>query len=102
MLAVLEAIDVSQRSAAVQDAHRRHTGYFRNNVHRMDYPTYVANGWQIGSGPVERACGTVVGDRPKDSGMRWSEPGSNAVCHARSLFNSEPCQWEAFWKVHPN
>jgi hypothetical protein len=34
--------------------------------------------------------------------MRWSEPGSNAVCHARALFNSEPCQWEAFWKVHPN
>jgi hypothetical protein len=102
VLAVLEAIDVSRRTAAVQEAHRQHTGYFRNNVHRMDYPTYIANGWQIGSGPVESACGTVIGDRLKGSGMRWSEPGSNAVCHARALFNSEPCQWEAFWKVHPN
>lgn len=102
VLAVLEAIDVADRSAAVQDAHRRHTGYFRHNVHRMDYPTYVANGWQIGSGPVESACGTVIGDRLKGSGMRWGEPGSNTTSHLRALFLSEPCQWAAFWKDHPN
>ena len=29
----------------------------------MDYPRYVANGWQIGSGPVESACKTVVANR---------------------------------------
>lgn len=102
VFAELESLDVSGRSAAVQEEHRRHVGYFRNNVHRMDYPTYVANGWQIGSGPVESACGTVVGDRLKASGMRWSKPGSNAVCHLRALYLSEPCQWEAFWKDHPN
>lgn len=102
VLAVLEAIDVSSRSPAVQEAHRRHTGYFRNNAHRMDYPTYVANGWQIGSGPVESACGTVVGDRLKGSGMRWSEPGSHHVAQLRSLFLSEKSQWESFWKDYPN
>jgi hypothetical protein len=102
VLAELEALDVSSRSAAVQEEHRRHVGYFRNNVHRMDYPTYVASGWQIGSGPVESACGTVVGDRLKGSGMRWGKPGSDAVCHLRALFLSEPSQWEAFWKSHPN
>jgi hypothetical protein len=32
--------------------------YFENNVHRMDYPTYVANGWSIGSGAAESACKT--------------------------------------------
>jgi hypothetical protein len=90
VLAVLEALDVSGRSAAVQEAHRRHTGYFRNNVHRMDYPTYIANGWQIGSWPVESACGTVIGDRLKGSGMRWSEPGSNAVCHAAPYSTASP------------
>jgi hypothetical protein len=36
-------------------------GYFKNNVHRMDYPRYVANGWCIGSGAMESACKTVVG-----------------------------------------
>ncbi|MSU80621.1 MAG: ISKra4 family transposase, partial [Gemmataceae bacterium] len=36
-------------------------GYFKNNVHRMDYPRYLANGWFIGSGAMESACKTVVG-----------------------------------------
>ena len=73
-------------------------GYFRNQAHRMDYPTYDANGWQIGSGAVESACKTVVGQRLKGSGMRWGEPGSHAVCHVRALYRSEPSQWIAFWK----
>ena len=48
-------------------------GYFRNQVDRMDYPTDEANGWFIGSGAVESACKTVVGQRLKGSGMRWGE-----------------------------
>jgi hypothetical protein len=73
-------------------------GYFRNQVHRMDYPTYEANGWYIGSGAVESACKTVVGQRLKGAGMRWSEDGAHAVCHARALYRSEPGQWTAFWQ----
>lgn len=64
-------------------------GYFGNQVHRMDYPTYEANGWFIGSGAVESACKTVVGQRLKGSGMRWSEAGAHAVCHVRALYRSE-------------
>ena len=73
-------------------------GYFRNQVHRMDYPTYEANGWYIGSGAVESACKTVVGARLKGSGMRWSEPGAHAVCHVRALYRSEHSQWIDFWQ----
>jgi len=73
-------------------------GYFRNQVHRMDYPTYDANGWFIGSGAVESACKTVVGSRMKGAGMRWSESGAHAVCHVRALYRSEPGQWTAFWQ----
>lgn len=72
--------------------------YFRNQVHRMDYPTYEANGWYIGSGAVESACKTVVGQRLKGAGMRWSEAGGHAVCHVRALYRSEPSQWIAFWQ----
>lgn len=72
--------------------------YFSNNVHRMDYPTYVANGWFIGSGAVESACKTVVGQRLKLAGMRWREDGTDAMCHLRALFRSEPRQWQAFWQ----
>ena len=44
--------------------------YFENQSHRMDYPDYVAKGWAIGSGPVESACKTVIGQRMKGAGMR--------------------------------
>jgi len=73
-------------------------GYFRNQVERMDYPEYEANGRYIGSGAVESACKTVVGQRLKGSGMRWSEDGAHAVCHVRALYRSEPSQWDAFWR----
>jgi hypothetical protein len=73
-------------------------GYLRNQVERMDYPTYEANGWFIGSGAVESACKTVVGQRLKGSGMRWSEAGAHAVCHVRALYRSESSQWTDFWR----
>lgn len=73
-------------------------GYFRNQVHRMDYPAYESNGWFIGSGAVESGCKTVVNARLKGAGMRWSEPGSHALCHVRALYRSEKGQWDAFWE----
>jgi hypothetical protein len=97
VLAELGAIDVSDRSEAVREAHRVLLVYFGNQVHRMDYPGYRARGWLIGSGPVEAACKQVVGQRLKGSGMRWSEAGADAVCHLRALFRSEKGQWDAYW-----
>ena len=76
---------------------RRCEEYFENNVHRMEYPEYQAEGWQIGSGVVESACKTVVGQRLKGAGMRWGEAGAHALCHVRALYRSEKGQWEAFW-----
>lgn len=97
VLAELRQIDVSVRSEAVQEAHRVLRVYFTNQVHRMDYPSYRAKGWLIGSGPVEAACKQVVGQRMKGSGMRWGESGADAVCHLRALFRSEKTQWDAYW-----
>lgn len=76
--------------------------YFGNNVHRMDYPHYVKQGWQIGSGPIESACKTVVGQRLKQAGMRWRENGTDNVCHLRALYRSEKDQWDAFWERKVN
>ena len=97
--ATLEALDVSGRSAAVREAHRRETNYFRNHEHKMNYPDYLSQGWAIGSGPVESACKTVVNNRLNGSGMRWGSDGSNALCHLRALFLSERNQWESFWQL---
>jgi hypothetical protein len=98
----LETLDVSSASAEVRETHRCTVQYFRNHEHRMDYPRYVRNGWQIGSGPVESACKTVVGNRLKGGGMRWGEGGSDAVCHLRGLYLSEPACWDSFWNPPPN
>jgi hypothetical protein len=72
--------------------------YLEGHVHRMEYPEYLARGWCIGSGAVESACKTVVGQRLKLAGMRWGDEGANAVCHLRALYRSEKGQWEAFWQ----
>ena len=98
----LEALDPNGRGPAAREALTDHTRYFRNHAHRMDYPRYVRNGWQIGSGPVESACKVVVAERLKLGGMRWGLDGANALCHLRALFLSQPGQWDAFWQDHPN
>jgi hypothetical protein len=73
---------------------------FSNQARRMDYPTRLAKGGRIGSGPVESACKTVVGQRLKRAGMRWGEDGADAVCQLCALFRSESSHWEAFWQRH--
>ncbi len=86
------------QSATLEGATGNDAGYFTNNVHRMEYPEYQARGWQIGSGVVESACKTVVGQRLKGAGMRWSEAGARA-CHVPvHLYRSEKGQWDAFWQ----
>ena len=99
---MLQALDVSEYSPAQQTAHAECLRYFQNHQHKMDYPRYISNGWQIGSGPVESACKLVVGSRLKQSGMRWSEAGSDAVCHLPALYLSQRGCWEAYWKTYPN
>jgi hypothetical protein len=90
------------RKKSVQAKHAEVLNYLTNNLHRMDYPHYLANGWMIGSGAVESACKTVVGQRLKQAGMRWREYGTHSMCHLRALFKSEPSQWQAFWRRQIN
>jgi len=88
----------ARKSAAWRAQWQRVQDYFGNNVHRMEYPEYLAEGWHIGSGAVESACKTVVGQRLKGAGKRWGAEGAHEVCHVRALYRSEAGQWEAFWK----
>jgi len=90
------------RKRAVQAKHAEVVNYLTNNLHRMDYPRYLANGWMIGSGAVESACKTVVGQRLKQAGMRWRPYGADSMCQVRALFKSEPSQWQAFWQRRIN
>lgn len=93
----LKALDLSNASTTVLKSHQELLGYLSSNIHRTDYPRYIANGWQIGSGTIESACKTVVGQRLKGAGMRWRERGTTAVCQLRALFKSSAPVWEAYW-----
>jgi len=97
VLAELDRLDRAAWSAEMQEAWRKETGYFRNNVHRMDYPRYRAQGWRIGSGPIEAACKTVIGARMKGTGMRWKPPATDAVATLRAAYLSHPQRWDDFW-----
>lgn len=96
LAAVLREEDWPRR-AGLREAVAEVVGYLERHAHRMEYPEYLAQGWCIGSGAVESACKTVVGQRLKLAGMRWGEDGAHALCHLRALYRSDKGQWEAFW-----
>lgn len=101
--AVLEGLrGLEVRGRVAQDVLADVTRYFANQSHRMDYPRYVAQGWEIGSGPVESACKTVIGQRLKGAGMRWGTDGADSVSHLRALFKSGDRQWDAYWQPSNN
>jgi hypothetical protein len=68
-----------------REVRRKNLAYFKNNKERMRYATYKLQGYHIGSGLVESACKTVVGQRMKQSGMHWSEQGAEAILSLRAL-----------------
>ena len=84
------------RRHAGDQAADRCAGYVENNRSRMRYPAYRERGLLIGSGMVESSCRTLVGERLKCAGMRWSKAGANDVMALRSCVRSE--LYDDFWR----
>jgi len=97
LLTYLRAMELPpQTSAEVREELRKLIGFFDNNRHRTDYPTYRQKGWDIGSGPTEAGC-KIIGERLKGSGMRWVEDGAATVAALRALYVSGGTLWDGFW-----
>lgn len=75
-------------------------GYFVRNIPRMQYGTFRAAGYFIGSGVVEAGCKTVIGGRCKQSGMFWSESGAENILALRCIHSSR--RLDDFWKHRLN
>lgn len=71
--------------------------YFRSMRHGMMYQAFKEADLPIGSGVVEAACKTVVGERLKQSGMRWTKRGGQAILTLRSMIQSD--RWESAWQI---
>ena len=82
---IVKAADRHIGQKGARDAQRAQSevGYFQKNKARMRYGLFRSQGLFIGSGVVEAGCKTVVGQRAKQSGMRWSESGVLNVLHTR-------------------
>ena len=103
-LAELDAGDVPALIAAARDL--RFTGslagerdkalhYFETNACRMHYARYRSLGLFVGSGTVEAGCKSVIGQRLKLSGMRWTQPGATGILTLRCQDASN--RWEQIW-----
>lgn len=84
-------------AAQSQEAVRQAIGYFDGNCERMRYAKFRRLGLFVGSGVIEAGCKTIVGHRLKQSGMRWSLRGANAIIALRCAQLSG--RWEEFWEM---
>ena len=69
--------------------------YFENHRSRMLYQTYRKQGLFYGSGVVEAGCRAVIGQRLKESGMFWSEPGATSILQLRCVLKGH--RWDECW-----
>jgi len=95
MVAVLRRLRL--REEPVAEAVRKAIEYFQTNAERMRYARFRRQGLFVGSGVIEAGCKTIVGQRLKQSGMRWTVRGANAIIALRCADLSG--RWEEYWEA---
>lgn len=73
----------------------KQVAYLEKRVAQMQYPTFQAAGWPIGSGMVESANKLVVEERLKGPGMHWAEAHVNPLLALRNAMCSN--RWDEVW-----
>jgi Uncharacterised protein family (UPF0236) len=91
-LAELDRGDITTLAAAARDLSltdakaaevEKALGYFETNASRMRYAHFREQGLFVGSGAIEAGCRSVVAQRLKLSGMRWTTRGASAILGLR-------------------
>ena len=83
-----------------KDEAEKELGYFLNNRTRMRYKWFRSRGLFTGSGVVESGCKSVIGQRLKLSGMRWTVAGADAITTLRCQQASRP--EDRIWRQRNN
>ena len=86
---VIRALKYLKDKHPRRDTIRQALGYFRAHKKRMQYAALKQRGLPIGSGVVEATCKTLVAQRLKNSGMRWSTAGAQAILTPRGWDQSD-------------
>jgi hypothetical protein len=69
--------------------------YLRPRLAQLQYPTFRAAGYPIGSGIVEGANKVVVADRLKGSGMHWAPRSVDPLLALRTIVCAD--RWDEAW-----
>jgi len=85
------------RSSEAKLAKQKTIDYYLEHDDRMQYKTYRDKGLMIGSGPIEAAHRSVIQQRLKLSGQKWSIKGAQAIANLRCYKNSEA--WPMIRKI---
>ncbi len=93
VLGKLRSLKVRGKKKELRD---RKIEYFGNNRERMRYGEFRKAGLFIGSGVVEAGCKSVIAQRLKQSGMRWSVRGANSIIALRCCMESG--RLEEYWE----
>ena len=86
------------KRGSVRASASKQIAYLKRNRSRMQYATFRKAGYFIGSGVVEAACKSVVGQRLKQSGMFWSLEGARHLLTVRCALLSG--WFQDFWNHH--
>jgi len=101
LLAAFEERLASNRSLSGPDreAVTKAATYFRNNLDRMDYARYAAEGLPIGSGVTEAGCKLIVKNRFCGPGMTWGFKMAGHLLKLRAHAHSAGDRWNELWKA---
>jgi hypothetical protein len=95
---VISALQICRpTSEQAREAKHKALTYYLEHEDRMLYKTYRNQGLLIGSGPVEAAHRSVLQQRIKLSGQRWSILGAQAIANLRCYKKSGA--WNMVQKV---
>jgi len=84
-----------QRKHPQQQVISGNLAYLKKREGQIQYPTFQAQGWPIGSGIVESGNKLVVEARLKGSGMHWYEKHVNPMLALRTIICSK--RWKPEW-----
>jgi hypothetical protein len=79
-----------------RQAAKRLLDYVVKRRDMINYPEFLTQGWQLGSGPTESRCKTGT-TRLKRSGARWNLRNAESVAALTNLRDSD--QWQLYWSI---
>ena len=93
---LLQNLKARCRDGLLSDKIPKDLNYFEQNIEHMRYAAFKDQNLFIGSGVIEGGCKSIVGKRFKQSGMRWSVKGANAILALRNAIYS--VRFDELWE----